>query len=103
MTGRRLGLAGRQTVGARRRSNASSGAGTASAAGAVLELLARGLDLDGAALLVEERGALHPVATWGAVRLPVIASGTTPPDGPWSAALPIANGSRSLGLALLAT
>jgi signal transduction histidine kinase len=102
MTGRRLGLAGRHAIGARRRSQVRNGAGTASAAGALLELLVRGLELDRAAFLVEQRGALRPVATWGAVRLPAIESGGTPPDGPWSAALPITHGGRAVGLALLA-
>src|SRR5262245_52801969 len=103
MMGRRLGLAGRRAVGARRRSHTGNGAGTASTAVAVLELLARGLELDRAALLVERRGTLHPLATWGAVRLPAMQPGAIPPDGPWSAALPIANGGRPVGLALLAT
>src|SRR5262245_35350921 len=101
MTGRRLGLAGRQAVGARRRPRVRDGAGTASAASALLELLVRGLALERAALLIDQGGTLRPLATWGAVRLSAMQPGTTPPDGPWSAALPIANAGRTIGLALL--
>jgi signal transduction histidine kinase len=101
--GRRLGLAGRQAVGARRRPRVYDGAGAATPAGASLELLARGLDLDRAALLVDHGGTLRPAATWGAVRLSAMQSGATPPDGPWSAALPLSSAGCTVGLALLAS
>ncbi len=100
VVGRRLGLAGRQAVGARRRMRGGDGA---SAPDALLELLARGLALERAALLLDHDGTLRPVATWGVVRLSALRPGDAPPDGPWSAAVPIADAGRTVGLALLAT
>lgn len=103
MVGRRLGLAGRQAVGARRRPRVHDGAGPVSVANTLIELLARGLALDRAALLVDHGGTLLPAATWGTVRLSAMRPGETPTDGPWSAALPISSAGRPLGLALLAS
>jgi signal transduction histidine kinase len=70
---------------------------------AAIELLARGLGLERAAILVDDTrgGDLVPVATWGRVRLPRMAPREEPPDGPWSAALPIAARDATFGLALL--
>jgi signal transduction histidine kinase len=97
-------LAGRQAVGVRRRRRVHEAPGATSAADALIELLARGLALERAALLVDRAGALVPVATWGAVRLSSMRrAGDAPPDGPWSATLPVSAGGRTLGLALLAT
>jgi signal transduction histidine kinase len=72
---------------------------------AALELLARGLDLERAAILVDDGrcGDLVPVATWGRVRLLRMAPREEPPDGPWSAVLPITARDGTTGLALLST
>ena len=97
-----LGVAGRQAVGARRGQRVRGGTGAARTAEALIELLARGLDLERAALLIDHGGALVPAATWGAVRLSPIRAGEPPPDGPWSAALPVVAEGRTVGQALLA-
>jgi signal transduction histidine kinase len=90
-------LAGRQAVGVRRRRRVHEAPGATSAADALIELLARGLALERAALLVDRAGALVPVATWGAVRLSSMRrAGDAPPDGPWSATLPVSAGARPL-------
>jgi signal transduction histidine kinase len=70
---------------------------------AVVELLARGLGLERVALLVDDgvTGGLVPAATWGGVQLLRMAPHDEPPDGPWSAVLPITVGGRAVGRALL--
>ena len=70
---------------------------------AVVELLARGLGLERAAILVDDArcGDLVPVATWGRVRVLRMAPRDEPPDGPWSAVLPIPASDTTIGLALL--
>src|SRR5262245_21821471 len=95
----RLGLAGRHSVGTRRRQRA--GTESTETIGALAELLARGLALERAALLVEDGGGLVPAATWGTVRLSRMQAGEPPADGPWSATLPITASGRTVGLALL--
>jgi signal transduction histidine kinase len=64
-------------------------------------LLARGLALERAALLIDDGDGLVPAATWGTVRLSRMQAGERPADGPWSAALPITASGRTVGLALL--
>jgi signal transduction histidine kinase len=95
-----LGVADEGT-GARRRARGSGRGGTA--VQAAIELLARGLGLERAAILVEATrgGDLVPVATCGRVRLLRMAPREEPPDGPWSAVLPIAARDATVGLALL--
>ena len=70
----------------------------------LLELLARALGLERAALLVEQTagGIQVPVATWGAVRLPSLDPASDPPNGPWSAVLVLESSGRPFGRALLA-
>jgi len=70
----------------------------------LLELLARALGLERAALLVEQTagGIQVPVATWGAVRLPSLDPASEPPNGPWSAVLVLGSSGRPFGRALLA-
>ncbi len=70
----------------------------------LLELLARALGLERAALLVEQTagGVQVPVATWGAVRLPSLDPASEPPNGPWSAVLVLESSGRPFGRALLA-
>jgi signal transduction histidine kinase len=70
----------------------------------LLELLARALGLERAALLVEQTagGIQVPVATWGAVRLPSLDPASEPPNGPWSAVLVLESSGRPFGRALLA-
>lgn len=99
----RLGLAGGQAVGVRRRRRTRDATEATSPADAAVELLARGLGLARVALLVNDGGALVPAATWGAVRLSRLAPGDRPPDGPWSAMLTLRRDGRDVGLALLAT
>jgi signal transduction histidine kinase len=96
-----LGVAGEGT-GARRRARRSGRGDTAIQA--VVELLARGLGLERAAVLVDDPvgGGLVPIATWGRVRLLRMAPRENPPDGPWSAVIPITAGGRTVGSALLA-
>jgi signal transduction histidine kinase len=101
----RLGLAGRQVAGVRRRrQRGAAGAASRGALDALVELIGRGLRLDRAAVLIDDPASatLVPAATWGAVRLTRMTRGARPPDGPWSAALPIAAEGRPVGLALLA-
>jgi len=88
--------------GARRRTRGNGGQETATSA--VVELLARALGLKRAAVLVEDPadGMLVPAGTWGPVRLLRMAPGEAPPDGPWSAALPVTWAGHTMGLALLA-
>src|SRR5262245_58742096 len=71
--------------------------------GALAELLARGLALERAALLVDDGDGLVPAATWGTVQLSRMQVGEQPADGPWSAPLPITASGRTVGLALLGT
>jgi len=91
-----------ECTGARRRARRTGRGDTA--VQAVIELLARGLDLERAAILVDDAvgGGLVPLATWGRVRLLRTAPRGTPPDGPWSAIIPITAGERTVGSALLA-
>jgi signal transduction histidine kinase len=108
--GRRLGLAGRHGVSARRRRGARGEAAGLDAAGdsaptttsALLELLVRALGLERAAFLVDQGGILTPAATWGAVRPTPTRADAARSDGPWSARLPITCDGRPLGVALLA-
>src|SRR5262249_52437971 len=69
-------------------------------ASALLELLARALGLEQAALLLEPTaGGPHvPVATWGAVRPAAL----DPAAASWSSVLPMDAGGRTIGSALLA-
>jgi signal transduction histidine kinase len=73
------------------------------APGALLTLLARGLGLSRAALLVESApgGDLEPIALHGVRRLASLAPGGAPDAGPWSAALPVATAERTIGLLLV--
>jgi signal transduction histidine kinase len=70
----------------------------------MLAVLARALDLERAAVLLEETpgGPLLRRAAHGAVGVCALAPGAPPPDGPWSASLPIGAGRRPAGLVLLA-
>jgi len=72
---------------------------------AVVELLARGLGLERAAVLADDAAGdgLVPVATFGRVRVLRMAMRDDPPDGPWSAVLPVTAAGRPAGLALLAS
>jgi signal transduction histidine kinase len=72
---------------------------------AVVELLARGLGLERAAILAADAigGGFVPVATWGRVRVLRMATRDEPPDGPWSAVLPVTAAGAPVGLALLAS
>jgi signal transduction histidine kinase len=97
-----LGVAGEGT-GVQRRARRRGRAETA--VQAALELLARGLDLERAAVLVDDArgGDLVPVATWGRVRLLRMAPREEPPDGPWSAVLPVMARDGAVALALLSS
>jgi signal transduction histidine kinase len=71
---------------------------------ALLQVLARALDLDRAVLLVQEAGGetLVPVARIGAVRLAPVAPGTSPGGGPWTAELPVVVDDAPIGLLCVA-
>ncbi len=76
----------------------------ASAAHALVALVARALDLERVALLAadESRTRFVPVASHGAVRLRAVTRAETPGDGPWSAVVPLTEGGATGGLLLLA-
>ncbi len=71
---------------------------------ALLTAAVRSLSLDRAALFVEEvpGGSLVRRATHGLVRLRTLARDRVPPDGPWSAVLPVEVGGRRVGVLALA-
>jgi len=76
----------------------------ASTPAALLQVLARALDLERAVLLVQEPGAdvLVPVARVGAVRLGPVAAGARPGGGPWTAEVPVVVDGAPVGLLCLA-
>ena len=88
-------------AGAKRRRR--GGAESPAAAGALVTLLARALDLDRAALLLEAapRGELEPVAVHDVGGLVAVAPGAEPGCGPWSLVVPVRAQGRTIGLLLL--
>jgi len=82
---------------------AETDAERAELAGALVTLLARGLHLERAVLLVEETpgGSLVAVAAHGAAHIDRLQPGEMP-DGPWSAAIPVRSAAGVTGLLLVA-
>jgi signal transduction histidine kinase len=94
-----LGVAESEATGAWRAKR--PGGAESTTASTLLELLARALGLERAALLLEKTpgGPQIPIATWGAVRPTTL----EPADESWSIVLPMDAGGRTIGRALLAT
>ncbi len=89
---------------ARRQQRREGESEPASAAGALLTLLARALRLERAAILVEESPgqALVPLAIHGRTQVQTVAPGDAPEDEPWSLTRPSPSGGRTAGDLLLA-
>jgi signal transduction histidine kinase len=73
-------------------------------ANALLRFVARSLDLERVAILIEERPGhdLVPVATVGNGDVPSVHPGAVPGGGPWSLTVPLVSEGRTAGLLLLA-